>query len=164
MKVAVEQLFNGSLAQQAIGAVYDATKINRGKHGGQYNLGSGPNDKFVGPCPVGVANFGESSLAIPAPFVHPIKITDDLYWIFGADVAAAAATRRVQLWTFVPSTNTYTLVGAVILTFPTTGNVTARGLRAVLENYSTGASSIRGGWRSCPTAGCWSPRGQAGCA
>ena len=144
MKVAVEQVFNGTLTQQAIGAAYDATKINRGKHTGQYNLGGGPVDKFIGPSPLGVANFGESSLAIPSNFVHPIKVTDDLFWVFGSDFATAAATRRVQLWTWVPSTNTYTLVGAVTLTFPTTGNVTARGLRVILENYTTGTVGVSG--------------------
>ena len=144
MKVAVEQVFNGSLTQQAIGAAYDPDKINRGKHTGQYSLGSGDTDKFIGPCPVGVANFGESSLAIPSPFVHPVKITDDLFWIFGADAATAAATRRVQLWTWVPSTNTYALVGAITCTFPTATNHTVRGLRAILENYTTGTVGVSG--------------------
>lgn len=144
MKVAVEQIFNGSLEQQPIGASYDANKINRGKHTGQFNLGSGPIDKFVGPAPLGVANFGESSLAIPSFFVHPVKITDDLFWVFGADGASAAATRRVQLWTWIPSTNTYTFVGAITCTFPTATNHTVRGIRAILENYSTGTVGVSG--------------------
>jgi hypothetical protein len=144
MKVAVEQVFNGSLEQVAIGGAYDAEKINRGKHTGQFNLGSGPVDKFVGPAPLGVANFGESSLAIPSQFVHPVKISDDLFWIFGADAASAAATRRVQLWTFVPSTNTYTFVGAITVTFPTATVHTVRGIRAILENYTTGTVGVSG--------------------
>jgi hypothetical protein len=144
MKVAVEQIFNGSLEQVAIGGSYDATKINRGKHTGQFNLGSGDIDKFVGPAPLGVANFGESSLAISSNFVHPVKITDDLFWIFGADVATAAATRRVQLWSWVPSTNTYVLQGAITLTFPTATNHTVRGIRAILENYTTGTVGVSG--------------------
>jgi hypothetical protein len=144
MKVAVEQVFNGSLEQVAIGGAYDAAKINRGKHTGQFNLGSGPVDKFVGPAPLGVANFGESSLAIPSQFVHPVKISDDLFWIFGSDAATAAATRRVQLWTFVPSTNTYTFVGAITVTFPTATTHTVRGIRAILENYTTGTVGVSG--------------------
>jgi len=119
MKAAIEQVFNGSLAQVALGGAYDPTKINRGKHTGQFNLGSGETDKFIGPSPAGVANLAESSLAIPSQFVHPVKISDDLFWIFGSDVATAAATRRVQLWTWVPSTNTYTFIGAITCTFPT---------------------------------------------
>lgn len=144
MKAAVEQVFNGSLLQQAVGAAYDATRINRGKHTGQYNLGAGDTDKFIGPCPLNLANFGESSLAIPANFIHPIKITDDLFWIFGSDFATAAATRRVQLWTWVPSTNTYALVGAITCTFPAATNHTVRGLRVILENYTTGTVSVSG--------------------
>ncbi len=85
MKVAVEQVFNGSLPQVAVGGAYNPNSINRGKHTGQFNLGSGQTDKFIGPAPVGVANLAESALAIPSGFVHPIKITDDLFWIFGND-------------------------------------------------------------------------------
>jgi hypothetical protein len=144
MKVAVEQVFNGSLLQQAVGAAYDPDRINRGKHTGQFNLGAGAVDKFLGPAPVGVANFGESPLAIPSQFVHPVKIADDLFWIFGSDGATAAATRRVQLWTWIPSTNTYSLVGAVTLTFPTATNHTIRGIRAILENYTTGTVGVSG--------------------
>ena len=144
MKVATEQLFNGSLSQVAIGGSYDATKINRGKHTGQFNLGANAIDKFIGPAPLGVANFGESSLAITSNFVHPIKISDDLFWVFGSDSASAAATRRVQLWTYVPSTSTYTLQGAVTLTFPTATTHTVRGFRAILENYTTGTVGVSG--------------------
>lgn len=144
MKAAFEQIFNGSLAQVAVGGAYDATKINRGKHTGQFNIGNGEIDKFIGPAPLGVANFGESSLAIPSQFVHPIQITTDLFWIFGSDAASAAATRRVQLWTFVPSTGTYTFVGAVTLTFPTATTHTVRGFRAILTNITTGTVAVSG--------------------
>ncbi len=144
MKVAIEQIFNGSLLQQAVGAAYDPDKINRGKHTGQFNLGPAAIDKFMGPAPLGVANFGESPLAMASNFVHPIKISDDLFWIFGSDAVTAAATRRVQLWTWVPSTNTYTLVGAVTNTFPAATNHTVRGLRVILENYTTGTVGVSG--------------------
>lgn len=144
MKVAFEQIFNGSLDQVAIGGTYDATKINRGKHTGQFNLGSNVIDKFVGPAPLSVANFGESSLAILSQFVHPVKITDDLFWIFGSDAAGAAATRRVQLWTWIPSSNTYTFIGAITCTFPTATNHTVRGIRVILENYTTGTVGVSG--------------------
>jgi hypothetical protein len=144
MKVAVEQVFNGSLLQQAIGAAYDASKINRGKHTGQFNLGSGPIDKFIGPSPLGVANLGESALAIPSAFLHPCKVSDDLFWIFGADAFTAGPTRRVQLWSWVPSTGTYTFIGAIVCTLPAATNHTVRGLRAVLENYTVGTVGVSG--------------------
>jgi hypothetical protein len=144
MKTAIEQIFNGSLEQVAIGGSYDATKINRGKHTGQFNLGSGGIDKFIGPAPVGVANIGESSLAIPSAFFHPHKVSDDLFWIFGADIFTAAATRRVQLWTFVPSTSTYTFIGALVLTFPTATVHTVRGFRVNIQHYTTGTVGVSG--------------------
>lgn len=143
MKAAVEQVFDGTFTQVAVGGAYDATKINRGKHTGQFNLGAGQVDKFVGPAPAGVANFGESSLAIPSNFVHPIQITNDLFWVFGSDAAWRTA-QRVQLWTFIPSTNTYTLQGAITLNFQTVSNHTVRGFRAILENYTTGTVGVSG--------------------
>jgi hypothetical protein len=144
MKAAFEQIFNGSLSQAAIGAAYDASLINRGKHTGQFNLGAGDVDKFVGPAPVGVGNLAEAALVIPSQFIHPVKISNDLFWVFGSDGVTAAATRRVQLWTFVPSTNTYTFVGAITCTFPTATNHTVRGLRTILENYTTGTVAVSG--------------------
>jgi hypothetical protein len=142
MKVAIEQVFDGSIQQVDITGSYDSTKINRGKHTGQYNLGSGEIDKFVGPAPLGVANFGESSLAMPSNIVSAVKINNDLYWIFGADIAAAAVTRRIQLWTYVPSTATYTFVGAILVNYPVLTNKTFRGLTAILTNYTTGSVTV----------------------
>ena len=142
MKAAVEQVFNGSLPVATGG--YDATKINVGPRCGQYNLGSGPNDKFAGPGPTASMSFGESSLAMISSFVHPIKVAPDLWWVFGNDNATAAATRRVQLWTWVPSTGVTTFVGAVTLTLPTATNFTSRGLRAILTNVTTGTVAVSG--------------------
>jgi hypothetical protein len=144
MKVAVEQIFDGSIQQVAIGGAYDATKINRGKHTGQFDLGAGQVDKFIGPAPVGAAHFGESPSAIPTPFVHAVKINNDLFWIFGTSAGAASATRPIQLWTFVPSTNTYSFAGFITLTFPSSGNTSLRGLRVILENYTTGTVGVSG--------------------
>lgn len=143
MKLAIEQFFNGTTAATPI-ATYDQNKISYGPHVGQFNLGSNPSDKFVGPTPIAVAYYGESALAIPSAFSHPIKISEDLWWIFGADLATAAATRRVQLWTWVPSTATTTLVGAVVLTYPTATVHTIRGMRAMLNKITTGTVAVSG--------------------
>lgn len=143
MKAAFEQVFDGSLTEEITG-VYDSTKINATDHCGQYNLGSGEVDKFIGPAPVGVVYLGESSLAIPSNMVYPIKISDDLWWIFANDSATAAATRRIQLITWVPSTQTLSLQGAITLTFPSAGAHTIRGFRVTLDNYTTGTVSASG--------------------
>jgi hypothetical protein len=144
MKAAVEQVFDGSLAQVAIGGAYDATRINRGKHTGQFNLGAGPVDRFVGPAPVGVGNFGETALALASHFLHPIKINEDLWWVFGGSFLASLP-RPVQLWTFRPSTNAYSFVGAVSLSLPgSPSSQTLRGFRVMLENYTAGTVSVSG--------------------
>jgi hypothetical protein len=147
MKVAIEQVFDGSIPQVAIGGAYDSTKINRGKHTGQYNIGPNDVDKFIGPSPVGIINSGEISVSAAAclsSFFDPIKINDDLFWIFGNDSSTAAATRKVYLYTFVPSTNTITFRGVIIMTFPLAGNTTTTGLKAVLTNYTTGTVGVSG--------------------
>jgi hypothetical protein len=144
MKAAFDQVFNESMTQTPIGGPYDASAINRGKHTGLFNLGAGDLDKFIGPAPIGVGNLAETSLAMPSPFIQPVKISNDLFWVFGTDGGSAAATRRVQLWTWVPSTNTYSLVGAVNCTFPTATGHTVRGFRAILENYSVGTVGVSG--------------------
>jgi hypothetical protein len=142
MKVAIEQIFDGSIQQVPITGAYDPDKISRGPHVGQYNLGSGEIDKFIGPNPIDIANNGNTQLAIPSSMYSIVKINEDLYWIFGNDAAAASTTRRVQLWTFVPSTNTYTFVGAIILNFPGGGSATAISTRAALTNYTSGSVSV----------------------
>jgi hypothetical protein len=142
MKAAIEQVYNGTIATTPVTA-YDKTKINLGTFTGQFNVGGG-DGLFVGPNPPAPAFFGESGLAIPSQFVHPIRVAPDLWWIFASDLATAAATRRVQLWTFIPSTNTTTLIGAVTLTFPTATVHTVRGLRAILTNISTGTVAVSG--------------------
>lgn len=143
MKRAVEQLFNGTYDAVPIGS-YDATKLSYGPRCRQVNLGAGPVDKFAGPCPNAVGFAAENPLAIASAFVHPIEITDDLYWVFGNDGAAAAATRRVQMWTYVPSTGTVTYVGAITCTFPTATTHTSRGLRMLLTNVTTGTVAVSG--------------------
>ena len=144
MKVAVEQIFDGSIQQVALGGPYDATKINRGKHTGQYNIGPGPLDKFIGPTPVAAGGLGEAPGAFGILMMDVVKISDDLFWIFSATGASGSTTRGVQLVEWIPSTNAYNYKGVVTLTFPLTGNQTARGLRAILENYTTGTVGVSG--------------------
>lgn len=144
MKAAIEQVFNGSIPTTKLTA-YDKTRTNLGDLTGQFDVNSGAADGlFVGPHPPAVGYFGESALAMPSQFIHPIQVAPDLWWIFGTDLATAAATRRVQLWTWIPSTNTVSLFGAVTLTFPTATAHTVRGFRAILTNITTGTVAVSG--------------------
>lgn len=143
MKAAIEQVFNGSIPKVKVSA-YDKTKVSLGDHVVQFDDGINNEGQFVGPQPPAVGYLGESSLAMPSQFLHPYQVSDDLWWIFGTDLATAAATRRVQLWTWVPSTNAVSLQGAVTLTFPTATVHTVRGFRAIISNISAGTVAVSG--------------------
>lgn len=137
MKVAIEQVFNGSLSVADTG-VYDSSKINVTKHCDQYNLGSDSSLKFIGPYPPVSCSFLESPIATAVQFVHPVKIHEDLWWIFGADGTSATATRTIQLWQWTKSTRDLSLVGGVKLNYPILGSMTIRGMRASLVNITSG--------------------------
>lgn len=62
-------------------------------------------------------------------------------WVFLADNAAAAATRRTTLFTYNRNTSLFAWQGFITNTFPTTGNVTTRGMRVLYDTYTTGTVS-----------------------
>jgi len=63
-------------------------------------------------------------------------------WIFLVDNAAAAATRRVQLYEFDRNTSQMSWKGFVTMTMNAGGNQTARGLRVLYQKYSTGTVAV----------------------
>lgn len=144
MKAAIEQVFDGSIEQVAIGGAYDPTKINRGKHTGQFNLSSKEIDKFIGPSPLDAISFSEAPGGASVSSIHVYKFSDDKFWIFAGTALTGSATRTVYLVEWTRSTNTYNFRGSVILTFPVAGNQTARAIRAVIDNYTTGTVGVSG--------------------
>lgn len=138
---AVEHTFTGATITSA--AAYDSTKTILGKHI-QQRTGPGVLDKYAGPMPVGLARPMEASTAIPVMYPHALKIRDDLHWVFLADNAAAAATRRIVLMEYTPSTSTFNWKGFITLTFPPTTAHTIRGLRAFRDLHTTGTVSASG--------------------
>ena len=137
-KRAVEQLFDGSTATTPYTS-YDSSEINLGALIYQ----DGTND-FAGPMPIGFARPMEQSTAIPSQYPHAIQISSDLWWVFLADLSTAAATRRIVLYTYVPSTSTFAWRGFITLTYPTATAHTIRGMRVVRHTYSTGTVSVSG--------------------
>lgn len=143
-KVAVEQIFNGTIAE---GTSYDSTRITippvpttiR-----QWDLGSGPDDKFVGPNPVVVLRPIEASTSIPAGYVYVLQWSTTQWWVFYSDNASAAATRRIGLYYFNPVTNIATWRGFITLTYPTATNHTIRGFRMARTTYTTGTVAVSG--------------------
>lgn len=142
MKVAVEQVFNGSLLV-ASGA-YDSTRINVGSLIRQWDIGSNPGDKFVGPFPIVALRPAEQSTSIPANFVQLIPWSATEWWVFYSDHATAAATRRVGLYTWNPTTNATSWRGFVTLTYPVATVHTIRGFRMARTTYSAGTVAVSG--------------------
>lgn len=65
-------------------------------------------------------------------------------WVFLADNATAAATRRIQLYTFNRETSVYSWRGFVTLTFPTATNHTIKGIRMTYKKYTDGTVTVSG--------------------
>lgn len=65
-------------------------------------------------------------------------------WVFLADNAAAAATRRLTMFEFNRADSTFSWRGFITVTYPTATNHTIRGLRAVYATYTTGTVGVSG--------------------
>lgn len=107
--------------------------------------GSGTNN-WVGPLPpVSIARPGQQTVAMPGfmPSVYRWSSTKD--WVFFADNAAAAATRRVQLWEYTRGTSpTFTYKGTVTCTPAPNTNHTIRGFVASVYQHTSGTVSVSG--------------------
>ncbi len=71
-----------------------------------------------------------------------IKKSRQIDWVFLADNAAVAATRRISLFQFDRYTAVFTWRGFVTLTYPAATNHTIVGMRAVYQTYSTGTVGV----------------------
>lgn len=66
-------------------------------------------------------------------------------WVFLADIATAAATRRISCFLYDRLTSQFTWRGFITITYPTGGgNQTIRGMRVVYDTYSTGTIGVSG--------------------
>ena len=142
-----EELTLGTLNTYAYpGGSYDSTKLGLGSLLIQKSGALG-TDNWAGPIPPAIARPLESTAAIPGimPFVLNYSSTED--WIFMADGAAAAATRRLQLYKFNRVTGNFSWKGFVTLNFPfagTQGTYTVRAFRMLYDKYTTGTASVSG--------------------
>lgn len=107
--------------------------------------GSGTNN-WVGPIPgTTIARPAQQTVAMPGFMPYIYRWSDTVDWVFFADNAAAAATRRVQLWTYTRgSSPTFTYRGTVTCTpAPNTAH-TIRGFVASVYEHSTGTVAVSG--------------------
>ena len=125
---------------------YDPDKLGLGKLMIQKS-GVAPADNYAGPFPVQVMRPMEASVAVPYAFPWAMQwsynATSRQDWIFAADIATAAATRRLGMWVFDRITGAPTYNGFLTVTFPGTSEAkTIRGLRMSYDTYSTGTVSV----------------------
>lgn len=104
-------------------------------------------DKWAGPIPPTVARPMETSAQVPGmmPWVMSWSPVED--WIFLADGASVAATRRVQMYKFNRTTSQFSWKGFITVSFPsagTQGTYTVRGFRMIYDTYTTGTAAASG--------------------
>jgi len=138
MRVAVEHL-----ASQAITGI-TTYNPNVWSSGSLIKRRTDLGTPFIGPIVGAVARPIEQSGAIPANYPHVISWSPTLDWSFWADGANAAATRRIQAYTFDKTTSTFGWLGFITLTFPSTGNETIQSMRISYEKYTTGTVAVSG--------------------
>lgn len=63
-------------------------------------------------------------------------------WVFLADLATAAATRRTSFFEFDRDTSVFTWKGFITSTFPAATNHTIVGMRAMYQTYTTGTVGV----------------------
>lgn len=117
---------------------YDSSKINLGS---AFTLFA---DNGVGPCNVSVSRPQEANIVIPVHLAYAVTYSNDIDWIFFADNASAAATRRIVMYEYYRRTNTLTWKGFITLTFPSATSHTIRGLGIEYEVYTKGSVAVSG--------------------
>lgn len=139
----------GTLPSYFLGLeTYDAGKLGLGSLMYQ-NSGVTPESNFAGPLPIAVGRPMEASVAIPYAFPWAMRwsasATSQKDWVFMADIATAAATRRLGMYEFDRITGVLNYLGFVAVTFPGTSEAkTIRGLRMSYEKHTVGTVSVSG--------------------
>jgi len=107
--------------------------------------GSGTNN-WVGPIPgTAIARPGQQTVAMPGFMPSAYRWSSTVDWVFFADNAAAAATRRFQLWEYTRGANpSFTQKGTITVTFPTATTYTIRGFVASVYTHTTGTVAVSG--------------------
>ncbi len=107
--------------------------------------GSGTNN-WVGPLPpVSIARPGQQTVAMPGIQPSVYRWSDTVDWVFVFDAAAAAATRRCQMWTYTRSSSpTFTYIGTVTCTPAPNTNHTIRAAVASIYTHTTGTVAVSG--------------------
>lgn len=104
---------------------------------------------WAGPLPISVGRPMEASTQIPAIYPWAMRwsqsATSQKDWIFFADNAAAAITRRIVMYEYDRLTASLTWRGFITVSFPSpTTTYTIRALRMTYDLYTTGTVAVSG--------------------
>lgn len=138
----------GALPSYRLGLeTYDPDSLGLGPLMVQQN-GVG-DSAFAGPMPIAIARPMEASVAIPYAFPAAVRwsntATSQWDWIFMADNATAAATRRFGMYRLNRLDGVLTYDGFITVTFPGTSEAkTIRALRVDYKTETTGTVAVSG--------------------
>jgi hypothetical protein len=123
-------------------ALYDKAKLGLGNTMVQKN-DAGNEGKWAGPAPVGLLRPMEAAIGIPCSYPFAIRWSDNIDWIFLADILAAATTRRIVAASYNRTTGVIDYKGYI--TGPAAAAArTIRAMRMRYEKYTTGTASASG--------------------
>lgn len=124
-------------------SAYDYTKWNLGK-GLIYNAGATPIDKYIQPQFNAIRPMEEST-AFAVAYSFVVNFSPTIDYVFGVENSvAAAATRRVHLWSVNKKTGAYSWNGFITLTLATATAHTVRDFKIDRKTETTGTVSVAG--------------------
>lgn len=131
MKAAVEHIFNGLTGSLSS---YTSSLTSHGSLIQQYS----GSQTYIAPKQTLAVSLPEVS-TFTTSYPHVYKWSDRYYWIFTADIATAALTRRIVMYQYDKYTESCGLVGSILLNFSgITGNKTSRSVRGLVYKHTTG--------------------------
>lgn len=139
----------GSLPNYRIGLeTYDQDKLGLGPMMVQHT-DTPADEKYAGPMPIAVLRPMEASTPIPLSFPWAMRwsesATSQWDWIFAADVATAAVTRRLGMARLNRLTGEISYDGFITVTFPGTSEAkTIRALRMQYRKETSGTVAVSG--------------------
>lgn len=102
------------------------------------STGSNPVDNWVGPDPIVMGRPVDQTLPHTIKYIHAIRWSSNINWLFGADNNDPSNSRRFSFWEYNGLTNQLTFRGSTLVTPPVAGNLTIQGFRAQRYVYTTG--------------------------
>lgn len=119
------------------GDAYSSTGLGLGLAMMQ-NSGVNPTDYWAGPTPISIIRPVEYSAAIPVQYPSPLNWSKNIDWIFFADAAAAAATRRILKATYNRQNGNFSIDGFITLNLLSQLTHTVRAFKMTYDTYTSG--------------------------